>query len=136
MATDELQLNVARHLDVGRRVHDVASGGSACLMIDAEDKSVWSWGYGFLGRGPSGPELCEVPGKIPDPVFGRNEYRGDVRCEKVFAGLHHFAVVTNKGDLFAWGANRGGCLGLGVKERNQYFPMRVRVNGFLVWIVM
>ncbi|CAG0918765.1 unnamed protein product [Notodromas monacha] len=126
VATDDQQLNTPTYLEVGRKVKDVASAGSACLMLDSEG-SVWSWGYGFLGDGSGMPTMRPIPEKIPDPLFGKNTYRPDVKSVAVVAGLHHFGVLTNAGDLYSWGLNRRGCLGTGVKDRDQYFPMRVSV---------
>lgn len=39
------------------------------------------------------------------------------------AGL--FVFVSDRGELFVWGKNVRGCLGIG-KRDDQYFPWRVR----------
>ena len=42
----------------------------------------------------------------------------------VYCGLGHQAAVNTAGDLFVWGRNRQGCLGLG-SDRDQHFPLQV-----------
>lgn len=38
--------------------------------------------------------------------------------------MSQLAAVTNSGDLYMWGCNKFGCLGLG-HEKDQFFPLRV-----------
>jgi len=40
------------------------------------------------------------------------------------------ALVADRGELFVWGKNVRGCLGIG-KRDDQYFPWRVRPQGLL-----
>lgn len=61
---------------------------------------------------------------IPPTLFGVNAFQPDTKVEKVSCGLSHICAVTNKGDLYTWGKNRHGSLGLGTKE-DQFFPLRV-----------
>ncbi|KAL8585693.1 hypothetical protein ACOMHN_022340 [Nucella lapillus] len=86
---------------------------------------VFVWGYGILGKGP---ELgsCDVPTMLPEPLFGRNELQPDTRVIDIDCGLGHFAALTNMGDVYTWGHNREGCLGLGSPD-NQFFPLKVSV---------
>lgn len=39
----------------------------------------------------------------------------------------HFSFFADKGELFVWGKNIRGCLGIGRLE-DQYFPWRVRLD--------
>ena len=126
--TSEQQVNVPTHLplpDVGRVV-DIASGGTVCLVVNTEGQ-VWVWGYGLLGKGPK-LESSKIPTRIPDPIFGNNMFGNESKVEKVFAGLGTQAAVTNYGDMFIWGKNRQGCLGLHTDE-DRYFPMKVPIGG-------
>ncbi|XP_047001017.1 RCC1-like G exchanging factor-like protein [Schistocerca americana] len=127
LPTDLQQLNAPRHIKLAGvgKVLDIASGGSFCLVVnDAGD--VFVWGYGILGVGPS-VDHAKKPVLIPTTLFGRNEFSTESRIVSVAAGMSHMAAVTNYGDLYMWGRNRGGCLGLG-HENNQFFPLRVAVG--------
>jgi alpha-tubulin suppressor-like RCC1 family protein len=63
---------------------------------------------------------------IPSTLFGRSEFQPDSRIIAVSAGIGHLAAVSNHGDLYMWGHNRRGCLGLG-NVNDQFFPLRVRM---------
>ncbi|CAG0905435.1 unnamed protein product [Darwinula stevensoni] len=96
----------------------------ACMY--AESGEVWVWGYGILGLGPK-VNQCPIPQRIPPTLLGQNELQPDTKVVQIQAGMSHLAAVTNKGDLFMWGHNRGGLLGLG-HDKDQYFPLRVAVG--------
>ena len=44
----------------------------------------------------------------------------------VVSGLYHLSVTTSGGDLFTWGHNRHGTLGLGHTD-DRLFPLRVSI---------
>lgn len=83
------------------------------------------WGYGILGLGPSVDHRTE-PTLIPSTLFGRNEFNADSRVTSIYSGISHMAAITNQNDLYAWGKNKFGCLGLG-HENDQYFPFKVSI---------
>jgi len=63
---------------------------------------------------------------MPPPLFGRNEFNPDVKVEKLFSGFFFGTAVTSGGDLYSWGRNEAGCLGLGLDDGiAQYFPLKV-----------
>jgi alpha-tubulin suppressor-like RCC1 family protein len=64
------------------------------------------------------------PTAIPLTLFGCNEFNTEIKITSVYGGLSQFAAVTNTGDLYIWGRNRFGSLGLG-HLKNQYFPIKV-----------
>lgn len=88
-----------------------------------DDGNVFVWGFGLLGTGPQ-TQCSREPIKIPEQLFGLNDFNPDTKVEKVSCGLSHMAAITNKGDLFTWGRNREHCLGLG-SDKDQYFPLKV-----------
>ena len=77
-----------------------------------------------------GPNLesSPTPTMIPDNIFGSNMFGNNSRVVSVYAGLGHQAAVTNHGDLYMWGHNRGACLGLNTDE-DRYFPLKVPIGG-------
>uniref|UniRef100_A0A3B3ZX42 RCC1-like domain-containing protein n=1 Tax=Periophthalmus magnuspinnatus TaxID=409849 RepID=A0A3B3ZX42_9GOBI len=131
MATDQAQVNSPCRLplpDCGRVVQAVCGGSQVAVLNDQGE--VFVWGYGILGKGP---HLCEstVPEKIPPSLFGRSEFNPSVAVSKIRCGLNHFAAVTDRGELFVWGKNVRGCLGIGHRD-DQFFPWRVTVPGQVV----
>ncbi|XP_006889726.1 PREDICTED: Williams-Beuren syndrome chromosomal region 16 protein [Elephantulus edwardii] len=126
--TDSTQVNVPRCLPfsgVGK-VKQAACGGTSCAVLNGEGH-VFVWGYGILGKGPNLVETA-LPEMIPPTLFGLTDYNPEVQVSRVWCGLSHFAALTNKGELFVWGKNIRGCLGIGRLE-DQYFPWRVTMPG-------
>ncbi|XP_004417244.1 PREDICTED: Williams-Beuren syndrome chromosomal region 16 protein [Odobenus rosmarus divergens] len=126
--TDSTQVNVPRCLPfsgVGK-VRQAACGGTGCAVLNGEGH-VFVWGYGILGKGPNLVESA-LPEVIPPTLFGLTEFNPEVQVSLIRCGLSHFAALTNKGELFVWGKNIRGCLGIGRLE-DQYFPWRVTMPG-------
>lgn len=131
MATDTTQLASPRRLPVdgcGRLVQAACGGSQVAVLNDQGD--VFVWGYGILGKGPRLSE-SHVPEQIPPSLFGRTEFNPSAAVTRIRCGLNHFAAVTDRGELFVWGKNVRGCLGIGSKD-DQYFPWRVTVPGRVV----
>nr|XP_023018998.1 RCC1-like G exchanging factor-like protein [Leptinotarsa decemlineata] len=127
----EQQSSASRHikmLDKLGKIQSVASAGSFCIVSN-DDGQVFSWGYGLLGAGPQAQQSKE-PIHIPETLFGKNDFSPESRVEKVACGLYHSAAITNSGDLFIWGRNKHGCLGLG-HQNDQYFPLKLAIGGFV-----
>merc|ERR1712083_1012786 len=100
------------------------AGGSNCALLD-EHGQVYVWGFGILGKGPA-LETSERPSLIPPPIFGQTELSPDTKVVDIECGLSYFVAKTDKGDLFSWGRDNYGCLGLHAKK-NRSFPLRVSV---------
>ncbi|XP_060768745.1 RCC1-like G exchanging factor-like protein [Neoarius graeffei] len=111
------------------RVTQAACGGTQVAVLN-EDGEVFVWGYGILGKGPNLAE-SEIPEKVPATLFGKSEFNPTVKVSQIRCGLSHFAAITDRGELFVWGKNVRGCLGIG-KRDDQYFPWRVTVPGHMV----
>ncbi|CDW54440.1 Williams Beuren syndrome chromosomal region 16 [Trichuris trichiura] len=121
--TTDMQVFEPRHLNLKiGPVRQVASGGSSCAVL-TESGQIYAWGYGPLGLGPE--QLFKGSRTLlPPPLFGANEFRDNIYPERLFAGLMHYAVINSKGELYMWGRNEFGNLGLG-HARYQYFPFKV-----------
>ncbi|CAD5112621.1 DgyrCDS1837 [Dimorphilus gyrociliatus] len=120
---DILQLNVPRRLplDMGK-VIETATGGSTCAALNDKGE-IFVWGFGILGLGPKLDNCCQ-PTKIPEVLFGKNDFNPDCEVVSLKSGLNHFAVLNNNGDLYTWGRNKFAVLGLGHKL-DQFFPFKV-----------
>ncbi|KAK0142562.1 RCC1-like G exchanging factor-like protein [Merluccius polli] len=131
LVTESTQMNSPRRLplDGCGRVLQAACGGTQVAIIN-EEGAVFVWGYGILGKGPKLSE-SPTPEMIPPTLFGRSEFSPSVAVTTVRCGLNHFAAINDQGELFVWGKNVRGCLGIGKKD-DQYFPWRVTVPGHVV----
>ncbi|XP_074984603.1 RCC1 and BTB domain-containing protein 2 isoform X3 [Caretta caretta] len=94
--------------------------GQMCSMAVVENGEVYVWGYngnGQLGLGSSGnqPTPCRIAA-----------LQG-IRVQRVACGYAHTLVLTDEGQLYAWGANSYGQLGTGNKS-NQSYPAPVIVD--------
>lgn len=129
LANDESeQFNSPRHLElvnVPGKIVDIAAGGTICAILNDKGQ-VFVWGFGILGKGPN-VDHSSRPTLLPETLFGMNVYNPDTKVEKIYAGLSQLAAITNRGDLYTWGMNRGQALGFN-HSSNQYFPMRVNMN--------
>ncbi|XP_028353112.1 RCC1 and BTB domain-containing protein 2 isoform X4 [Physeter macrocephalus] len=94
--------------------------GQMCSMAVVNTGEVYVWGYngnGQLGLGSSGnqPTPCRVAA-----------LQG-IRVQRVACGYAHTLVLTDEGQVYAWGANSYGQLGTGNKS-NQSYPTPVVVE--------
>ncbi|XP_064424898.1 RCC1-like G exchanging factor-like protein [Latimeria chalumnae] len=129
--TESTQVNIPRYLpfkEMGR-VKEAACGGTNVAVLNDEG-NVFVWGYGILGKGPNLAE-SKTPEMIPPTLFGSSEFNPEIKVVHIRCGLNHFAAINNRGELFAWGKNIRGCLGIG-RIDDQYFPWRVTVPGEVV----
>ncbi|XP_012888640.1 PREDICTED: Williams-Beuren syndrome chromosomal region 16 protein [Dipodomys ordii] len=126
--TESTQVNVPRNLPFSKvgRVKQAACGGTGCAVLN-EEGQVFVWGYGILGKGPGLVETA-LPEMIPPSLFGATDFTPDVQVARLRCGLSHFAAITDRGELFVWGKNVRGCLGIGRLD-DQYFPWRVTLPG-------
>ncbi|CAH0727634.1 unnamed protein product, partial [Brenthis ino] len=111
------------------KIVDIAAGGSYCLVCN-ENGDVFVWGFGLLGLGPN-VQHAHSPKQIPAPLFGRNEFNPESMVTKVACGVGHLAAVTKDGDLYMWGRNRHGCLGLG-HGKDQHFPLKISIGAHVL----
>lgn len=94
------------------------------IQLDAGQ--VFVWGYGILGKGPI-VEHSAQPTEIPHSLFGRNEFNPHTKVVSIHSGLSQFAAISDTGDLYMWGRNRYGSLGLG-HLKDQFFPIKVEIK--------
>ncbi|CAL8101156.1 unnamed protein product [Orchesella dallaii] len=120
------------HVKLPRRVGkivDVAMGNMFQFVVN-EFGNVYAWGQGCsLGLGPKNL-LVKTPTIMPPPLFGRNEFSPDVAVVKVEASFEFASAVNSIGDVYTWGKNNDGCLGIGrLKSDYQFFPFQVPFGG-------
>lgn len=126
--SENQQVNIATELTALEHlghIKDIASGGCFCMVLNSEG-DVYVWGYGILGFGPEVKRVLQ-PTLLAPVLFGRNAYEKNAKVIKIFCGTSHLAALTNLGDLYMWGCNKFGSLGLG-HTKDQYFPLKVNIG--------
>lgn len=138
------------------RVKFIAAGSYYSLAI-TEAGDLYGWGEARLGQLGCGKQrLVFVPQKIvvcedPEDVMRKthssvslkeatprsanpNLENTDARVRKVAAGFGHTAAITEDGQLFVWGLNVFGQLGIGVKMNTSWKPVRVEKDITNNWL--
>lgn len=121
------QINVPVNLKFNGlgKIVDIAASGSACMILN-DSGDVFVWGFGILGLGPQA-DYCKEPKLIPPTLFGRNPFSPENRVISINCGLNHLTAINSDNDLFTWGRNKFGCLGLG-HEKDQFFPYKAQLG--------
>lgn len=89
------------------RVTEASAGHKHSLVVDAAGQA-WAFGsnkFGELGTGAAGLGT-PVPQRIAGALQGQLAW-------KVAAGAQHSLLLTSRGQVFSWGSNAEGQLGLG-----------------------
>uniref|UniRef100_A0AC35UBN2 Regulator of chromosome condensation domain-containing protein n=1 Tax=Rhabditophanes sp. KR3021 TaxID=114890 RepID=A0AC35UBN2_9BILA len=122
LVTSQMQLNIPKRypINVGKVVSG-GSTGSSCIVCNDKGE-VYVWGSQFLGLGPRITSTIK-PIQI-DPQIFANTGEKEAYIKSVFAGSTSMAARTNDKNIFTWGSNRYGELGLGKKDP-QNFPFPV-----------
>ncbi|XP_031153119.1 E3 ISG15--protein ligase HERC5-like isoform X1 [Sander lucioperca] len=98
-------------------VVSIACGQDHCLAVCASGQ-VFSWGAGEDGqRGILPRLLCNRPSQVPIPL--------QLPVIQVACGNSHSLALTKGGDVFSWGLNSHGQLGLGKEVPRQHTPVLV-----------
>lgn len=93
---------------IGLTTTQVINGGAADnVTIFAIDSSYRLWTWGYNGNGECGIGNTTTPQTTPQLVTALSNVR------MVVAGLYSVYAVTNSGQLYSWGYNNQGQLGLG-----------------------
>jgi len=86
-------------------IRTVAAGGVHALALDSAG-NVWSWGGGLEGQLGHGSKQNEL---YPLLIDGLKH----MTITAIAAGNEHSIAVSSEGNVFAWGNNRAGQLGVG-----------------------
>jgi alpha-tubulin suppressor-like RCC1 family protein len=101
-----------------QQIIDFANGDCHCIARNSSGK-VYCWGFnlwGLLGIGSQDESYHK-------PILNQylnNEFVIDISC-----GAYHSLVLTNCGEVYAWGSNYCGEIGNGCND-NQSIPIKVK----------
>jgi alpha-tubulin suppressor-like RCC1 family protein len=101
-----------------QQIIDFANGLFHCIARNSSGK-VYSWGYNNWGLLGIGSEDFRYHKPILNQYLN-NEFVVDISC-----GAYHSLVLTNCGQVYAWGVNDYGQIGNGC-NRNQLIPIKVK----------
>uniref|UniRef100_A0A8C4RM49 HECT and RLD domain containing E3 ubiquitin protein ligase 3 n=1 Tax=Erpetoichthys calabaricus TaxID=27687 RepID=A0A8C4RM49_ERPCA len=102
-----------------QKIAEISCGQAHCLALN-EKGQVFSWGsgrYGQLGLGTE-EEVVRVPRLIKKLC--------EHRITQAACGSQHCIALSKDGQLFTWGQNTNGQLGLGKGESNKISPQPLR----------
>ena len=107
--------------NIGDGVHFVMVACGECATIGlSKDGTIFTWGHGaWGGLGHDNQHNKLVPTEIPPDRFK------DGKLRQVVAGGYHMVAVADNGDIWAWGHNGYGQLGLG-DTNDRWFPQRLQ----------
>ncbi|XP_072974795.1 uncharacterized protein [Typha angustifolia] len=108
---------------LGVKIKDVAAGlwHTVCTSVDGD---VYSFGGNQFGQLGTGSDQAETLPKLLDASCLDNKNAKAVSC-----GARHSAMITDNGEVFCWGWNKYGQLGLGdAIDRN--LPSQVPVEAY------
>jgi alpha-tubulin suppressor-like RCC1 family protein len=88
------------------RIVSIAAGAKHSVAL-SETGQVWAWGCCLHGQCGTGSINKAVP--LPHLVSSM----GPLCCTSVSAGLFHTLCCTDLGDVYSWGGNQDGALGIG-----------------------
>lgn len=113
--TSEYTPRLIKNLE-GIKVKNVAAGLLHSACID-ENGSVFIFGERAVDK----VGFAEVENATTRSMFSKLPYSEEVAC-----GGYHTCVLTRSGELYTWGSNENGCLGIGSMD---VFHLPERVQG-------
>jgi len=85
---------------------EVVCGAEYSIAVSRSTQKIWSWGWGDFGRlGHGDPNDLFIPKQVSSLC--------NVKIKLVACGDSHTMVITGEGDVFSFGRNQNGQLGLG-----------------------
>jgi alpha-tubulin suppressor-like RCC1 family protein len=92
----------------GRSIKDFTSAGNHCVVI-LNDGDVWAWGYNAFGQLGDGTTTDRN-----SPVRVQTSAWGGVAALQASCGFRHTTVLLENGEVWSFGSNTQGQLGIGV----------------------
>ncbi|MGL4731890.1 MAG: leucine-rich repeat domain-containing protein [Clostridium sp.] len=103
-------------------------GGIFSSAIDSEG-NLYTWGnnnYGQLGNGTDGTTTNK---RAPIKVNGHGAIGIDTKIVAASAGVNNILAIDSEGNLYSWGGNEYGQLGIGTSGTTANKTVPVKING-------
>lgn len=105
-----------------KRVCNLSYGTGPHVVANTESGELYTWGHnGYQQLGNGSASTSHVPTQITGNLHGKRII--DIAC-----GSHHTLVLTEDGEVFAWGQNNCGQVGIG-STANQPTPKKISFVG-------
>jgi alpha-tubulin suppressor-like RCC1 family protein len=109
----------ANAITANTKIKDIAAGTYFSLAVDTAGK-LYAWGFnhkGQLGIGTS-PSKCSSYecARAPVMVTGKGALDSNVVITSIAAGWEHALALDNNGNVYTWGSNNHGQLGIGASS--------------------
>lgn len=101
--------NPARLPNQSFQATQISAGSWNALAIDT-DGNTWTWGYNGYGQLGDGSTSDKYK---PQTVQNPTNTSQSLKATQISAGVNHSLVVSQDGNLWAWGLNSNGQLGIG-----------------------
>jgi len=102
---DNIGRSTPQHVSDGNRKYKAIAACDDCSLAIAENGDLYSWGGNFFGQlGLGDTTDRNTPQHVND---GNRKYKA------ISSGPIHCLAITENGDLYSWGWNSNGQLGLG-----------------------
>ncbi|WUR04993.1 regulator of chromosome condensation [Vairimorpha necatrix] len=88
--------------------------GANFIMLLNNDKSVWTFGsneFNELGRRTS--ERFKESSLFPNQIFNLRNKTQNYKIKKIRSGMHHGMAINENNEVYTWGSNIYGQLGIG-----------------------
>eukprot|EP00897_Mesotaenium_endlicherianum_P004127 jgi/Mesen1/3742/ME000204S03010 len=102
----------------GCKISSVTSGADHTTAYSDDEKTVWSWGWGDFGRLGHGNSSDLF---TPQPIKTLNGFE----VLQIGCGDCHCLAIVGSGEVYSWGRNQNGQLGLGHNE-DSLVPQKVQ----------
>jgi alpha-tubulin suppressor-like RCC1 family protein len=101
------------------KINDIACGTRHCVAL-AENGDVYTWGrgeYGLLGNGSNSDKLIPMKNDLIDMFIQENP---ENKIVKIDCADEYTGALTKSGELYVWGKNNQGQLGIGAGMGIEY----------------
>ena len=112
--------NAPQHVSHGNRKYKAISAGYNFSLAIAENGDLYAWGLGYEGQ--LGNDDTFSTYSTPQQVS-----LGSLKYKAISAGYQHVLAISEAGDVYSWGANGNGQLGInGFLDKSA--PTQVYIN--------
>lgn len=99
------------------KAKEVSAGGNHSLVIDLED-NVWGFGSNYFGQSGLGHDFRKTSRNIPTQI-------PNLKAKQVSAGEVHSMVLDLDNNVWVFGSNFNGRLGINSTNMNEYSPVQI-----------
>lgn len=108
---------VAVHLPQGLEIVKISAGWDYSVVLTANSQ-IWAWGVLRDITGNKDDKAVKVPVQLQNP--------DDLSFADISAGTAHVALLSSDGEIYGFGQNLDGQLGIGATNKGAYVPTKAQ----------